>query len=1794
MTSHVFPQWAGNTRRLLQPNDNVLETRAHGDIAARARKKGVNKQQKLETAQNSRLSTPLLAAQDLWRATDHLVGEGGVPLYRFEHASPYMSLVGGRGLSFAYAGQTTSFTLVSRNHVGQPLDHGGSAWNATISGPGRADCSLIDHGDGVYTISYVGSTSGRYRLSVRLGEQHLSGSPFGILVRTVPPWMLAAEENAAAHPLSIYVHTLRGLFHRWLAYLPLHQLMEQRRATLNGIADDHRRHIWGCIVFDALGADAVRRKARNELHHSSIFVVIKRRAINGLALWRKRAYLRMGWQLTFAMARRALIPLEKGAAIKVWLRRIMEGDLEKERRREAMEKAARNLLHAETARGWNAWRELILERAAMAHAAKRIIYQDVARALRMWESVVEERNRQMAALRKAALGILKQQLARGWRQLHAIVTAEREALRRMRNFVARLTNQNVAKAMSAWAEAAAELADSMNALRRGLATLRNRDLAAAWRSWAEKAAALAHNMNAMQRAAAAIVHRGKAAVWNTWAQFATEHAEAMNALTKAAGRLVYRSRALAWQSWAEFASSRIESLEKLRNGVGHIMHRQLSAGFRQWRGNALHMQAMQRGAAALLQETGRALRSWSAMATARRDALERLCVGVARWCRGELVAAVSRWHENAEQQMRLREVGLKLKGQEIGKAWRKWAEVASGRAAAMSAMRKVAGTLRNKGLSAAWRSWIESSSSRAAALQGLRKAVARLINKQISGALNRWHEFQEERRNARKAMSSFVNHGMAMAFRTWAEHAESTKTSLAKLRKGVGHIMHRQLSAGLLQWKRNAQWAAAMQKGAKILFQDKARALRSWYEMAMDSKEAMGKLKAAAASMRSIGQRKVWNTWSEMALAAAEALRKLKSAAASMRSIGLRKSWNAWSENALERAAAMGALQKAAASLIHKGKSAVWRTWAEAASARSAAMEVLEVAASRMFHRQKGGAFRRWLDFQEERRKARKAASSFLNQSKAAAFRTWVEVAYLRGEAMDKLAAAGGALFHRQLLGAWRSWCEQNAKAHKNKSFFLRWMNSSLAAAVSKWQEAVNDQVEAMRKLRAAAATILNKALSAGWHSWREQYAEALAKNQTKDAARRVVRQLFQQALARGWRQLVDVTTAELEALRRMRQVTSRLMMQNQAKAMTAWAEMAAERAESMNALRKAASSLRNRGLAAAWNTWFSNADERAAALQSLRVAANNILNKALGNGLRRWIEFHEERRIARKAMGGFVHRGKAMAFRSWYEAAADTAAAMASLKRSIGHIMHRQLSAGLLQWKRNAKWNNAMQRSARLLFDKKAQMFVCWQMMAAARMDALSTMRRAVKKIIYRARSQAWNTWVDYLEQRALSMHKLKNCVLKMRHRGLSRGLAGWILYSDAVTAEKMRKRLEAKQKQVEAELEDAPGGIARMEALMQQNAQLRAAAASMSDYVDRIAAQVSAVLAPHAPQHAAYGWYVHYMEERIEEMRKQVERANQVVDGAESMLHLGDELGKEEDLPTGGVREANAAKAAAAEMAGLPAVAQGTRRYSIYGGGAPDAAPPHPSQERPLRRSVSFGTQGRAGCVPALHSSASQPLLPTTHSHPSTHVPSTPAPGTRPSSAGTAGTGPTSNHQLNQVANLAAFGLGTLYGLVDAELDAAALAAEWDGHRPLFATRKSPPQPAPAPRRSTSPTPRISPIRSPQRGADSIHSPPREAVREAAAKELADRIARRMSPPSPKAYPTPEVTPEVSQVVRRVEAKWQRTRAYGSVYSPARRASTPPPRGRSPARQMRAPSPMPWRPAGPGGAWVPPREGW
>ena len=121
---------------------------------------------------------------DLWRRTDHLIGEGGdaTPVT----ASAFTSLIGGRGLERAVAGFAAHFTLVSRSSIGRPVRVGGAPWCASICGPGRAEVAIVDHHDGSYTVRYMAATSGKYRLSIRLHQDHLTGSPLTIVVRPAP------------------------------------------------------------------------------------------------------------------------------------------------------------------------------------------------------------------------------------------------------------------------------------------------------------------------------------------------------------------------------------------------------------------------------------------------------------------------------------------------------------------------------------------------------------------------------------------------------------------------------------------------------------------------------------------------------------------------------------------------------------------------------------------------------------------------------------------------------------------------------------------------------------------------------------------------------------------------------------------------------------------------------------------------------------------------------------------------------------------------------------------------------------------------------------------------------------------------------------------------------------------------------------------------------------------------------------------------------------------------------------------------------------------------------------------------------------------------------------------------------------------------------------------------------------------------------------------------------------------------------------------------------------------------
>ena len=95
--------------------------------------------------------------------------------------------------------------------------------------PGRAEAAITDHNDGTYTVRHCCTTSGRYRLSVRLADLHLTGSPLRSTCGTPTPTALGlAAAEATMSAVAAARHTVLGLFSRWRAYLPLARLWRTR------------------------------------------------------------------------------------------------------------------------------------------------------------------------------------------------------------------------------------------------------------------------------------------------------------------------------------------------------------------------------------------------------------------------------------------------------------------------------------------------------------------------------------------------------------------------------------------------------------------------------------------------------------------------------------------------------------------------------------------------------------------------------------------------------------------------------------------------------------------------------------------------------------------------------------------------------------------------------------------------------------------------------------------------------------------------------------------------------------------------------------------------------------------------------------------------------------------------------------------------------------------------------------------------------------------------------------------------------------------------------------------------------------------------------------------------------------------------------------------------------------------------------------------------------------------------------------------------------------------------------
>ena len=95
----------------------------------------------------------------------------------------------GLGISKAQVGEIASFEVATRDHFGNHITQGGSAFNMSLSNQAAALVpSVYDSNDGTYLGFYIPRASGEYNLTLLLNSVHLRGSPFTVEVSlSLPP-----------------------------------------------------------------------------------------------------------------------------------------------------------------------------------------------------------------------------------------------------------------------------------------------------------------------------------------------------------------------------------------------------------------------------------------------------------------------------------------------------------------------------------------------------------------------------------------------------------------------------------------------------------------------------------------------------------------------------------------------------------------------------------------------------------------------------------------------------------------------------------------------------------------------------------------------------------------------------------------------------------------------------------------------------------------------------------------------------------------------------------------------------------------------------------------------------------------------------------------------------------------------------------------------------------------------------------------------------------------------------------------------------------------------------------------------------------------------------------------------------------------------------------------------------------------------------------------------------------------------------------------------------------------------
>lgn len=832
------------------------------------------------------------------------------------------------------------------------------------------------------------------------------------------------------------------------------------------------------------------------------------------------------------------------------------------------------------------------------------------RSLLAWHT---ERQEQLATLRRGLAQMRNAAAARGWNAWREMAEDRAAELSQLHRAASHLANRSISIGFASWHAAAhARLHGPMV---QAMSFLLNAQLSRSWQALIESSRLHAFRLERTRKSTTSMLNHELRRGWMGWRSMAAEQEAQTGLLQRAWMRFLDGQLSKGWASWAESTFEHVERMTKLRACVSRMINDRLARGFATWHDRVSCMQE-DPTARAMRHLLHRGLsigfRAWEAAAAERSRLYRCLKKGLRMFTNRALVEGFLSWTSRAGRGKRRAD---------------KQADRMTGRAAAAFVSRSFV---------KAWDAWTDLIWER----RRVRKGLSRLINRQLSQGWSSWVSLVDERRAMRRGAGFLFQRKASMAMASWIdlveiEHSHAVQ-ALAKER-ALRHLLHRHLSRAMSAWCEHTSAVPREDLTARAARHWLNSSLLRYWQRIADAAYHRALLKRGVHHLLERELSCGWSTWAQMATDRVEHLRLLRKGVSMMSNRRLLLGFVQWREEFTSRPDLRGhAVQHMLSRALARG----WNSFCEWHAAASASRTTLRKGIGRLANRKAALAFAAWNDSVAKqmflRQRLRKGLSVILNGRLALGLRAWQRSMRSRHE--DKysyrmLGRAAQYFYNSRLAKTWEVWEALRAfeaQQRRIKQVLLRVFNRKLAIGWSTWAYHVSAKKEMLQSLQQSLSRLGSRQLVQGLVTW-----QAYAANVPSDSSKRAAAHLMHRSLSRGftswrvmWEELVGMRklmgrvfkrhlvmgfeTWKQVAIdrRRVQKSVRRLANLQLARAWLAWKLRLPELAITQSTLRRSIGHMLHQHLSRAFFTWTCMAAERSAHMQLLRKGAARFLQR--------------------------------------------------------------------------------------------------------------------------------------------------------------------------------------------------------------------------------------------------------------------------------------------------------------------------------------------------------------------------------------------------------------------------------------------------------------------------------------------------------------------------------------------------------------------------------------------------------